>query len=172
MLVRTRVIVGLGLGLMGAGAASAVPPAAAASPTTVSAALPAFQPGLWEYRRTMTGGQRGKPQVATVQKCSDPTKEIRDRMTSLTQKGCQFAPLKKQGDRYLTSWVCPTASGVVSFRNLVTVLSATSYEDSNEARHAQLVTHSVVDAKRLGDCPAGAGAESGKSPAASPSPAK
>src|SRR5205807_7015677 len=73
---------------------TAAPAATAPAPRSAGVELPAFRSGLWEYRRTFTSPETGKPQVATTRKCADPTVEMREKMETLKKKGCQFAPLK------------------------------------------------------------------------------
>ncbi len=108
---------------------------------------------MWEYRRTLSGAtEQGKPQQATVHKCSDPSGDIQSKMATLRQKGCQFSPLMRSGDRYRSTWVCPSSTGAVTVRDVVTVTSATSYEDENETRQGQRVTHVKIVATRSGDC--------------------
>lgn len=119
-----------------------------------SAEVPSFQPGLWEYRRTVTGGAQGKPQVLTVKKCSDPTEEIKQKSLQLKQKGCLGSSLVQTRNRYHTSWVCPVSGGRVEVRDVVTVSSPGSYEDSNEIHNGVQTTRNTIVATRLGDCPA------------------
>ena len=116
--------------------------------------LPAFQPGLWEYRRQVLRAANPKPQESNVRKCSDPSSEIRQKMLELQQKGCQFSALTPKGNQYRSSWTCPVPGGVVVDRNVVTVKSATRYQDDNEVRSSRQLTRSMVVATRLGDCPA------------------
>ena len=143
----------------------AQPPATAAgalqAATPASVALPAFQPGWWEYRRTTISGVRGTPQVATVSKCGDPGKDLKEKMTQLTQKGCRFGTMSRQGDEYHSNWTCPAQGGTISFRSVVTVANSASYQDKSETHYGQQVTHSTIIARRLGECP-----PKGSSPAA------
>jgi hypothetical protein len=127
---------------------------AADAPTTAgpAAQLPTFQPGLWEYRRTQLNGGRIKPQTVTIRKCGDPSNEIRQKLADLRVKGCQFTPMVRNGDRYVSSWVCPNQGSTVAFHDVVTVKSAQSYEDASEARQAQQVVRSKIEATRIGDC--------------------
>ena len=155
-----------------AAAPAATPPAAIPS----SVALPAFQSGWWEYRRTTTSGTRGTPQVATVKKCGDPSKDFKDKMAQLTQKGCRFGVMSRQGDEYRSNWTCPAQGGTISFRSVVTVANPGSYQDKSETHYGQQVTHSTIVAKRLGECPpqgssaAGPVAAGGATPGAASGP--
>src|SRR6266704_3688786 len=95
----------LALGLAAAGdgraqsAAPSQPPGPAAPPrsSTAGAELPALQPGMWEYHRSMVIGERGKPQIASVKKCGDPTADFKQKLAELKKKGCQFTPLMQSG---------------------------------------------------------------------------
>jgi hypothetical protein len=116
--------------------------------------LPAFQPGLWEYRRQVLLAANPRAQESNVRKCSDPSSEIRQKMLELKQKGCQFSALTPKGNQYRSSWTCPVPGGVVVDRNVVTVKSETSYQDDNEVRSSGQLTRSTVMATRVGDCPA------------------
>jgi Protein of unknown function (DUF3617) len=139
-------------------------PARAAAETAVDTELPAFQPGLWEYRRTVIMGNSTKPQVSTVRKCADPAAEIRDKTAALKKKNCQFTPVQRKQERYLSSWTCPTPVGPMRFRDVLIATSTTSYQDTSEARSAQGVTQQKIEATRLGECP-GSGARAPLTPA-------
>ena len=133
--------------------------------------LPVLRPGLWEYHRTTRDSNGDKPQLATLRKCGDPTQDIRQRMDDLRAKGCRFSPLVKsgnqsaaegvprsargatRGNQYQTSWLCPTNSGVVAIREIVTVDGPTKYLTSSEIHHAERVVRATTEANRVGDCP-------------------
>jgi hypothetical protein len=143
---------------------AADPPAAptrapAAGSEASAVELPRFQAGLWEYRRTLVRGDTAKPQVTTIRKCADPAAEMREKMADLRKKNCQFAPLKRKQDRYVSSWTCPTSGGLMRFRDVLIAKDATSYQDVSETRSAQRATEQKIEATRLGECPGlGAGA--------------
>ena len=140
-------------------------PAPAGGPETSAVELPRFQPGLWEYRRTLVRGDTARPQVTTIKKCADPAAEMREKMEALRQKHCQFAPLRRNQDRYVSSWLCPTPTGPMRFRDVLTASDLTSYQDVSEAHSAQHVTQQKVEARRLGECPGlGAGAPLPRTP--------
>ena len=119
-----------------------------------SSELPAFQPGLWEYQRTVVTAAESRPQHSSIKKCSDPTQEIKQKLAQLQHKGCQFSPVTVRGNQYLSTWRCPASSGQLVDRNVVTVMSYTSYQDDNEVRSGEHVSRSTVMARRLGECPA------------------
>jgi hypothetical protein len=139
---------------MYAAAGPAPPPGApeTAAPAA-SVELPAFRSGLWEYRRTSMRPDTGKTQVATTRKCADPTVEMREKMETLKKKGCQFAPLKRNNDRYISSWVCQTPTGAMRFRDVLLAKDADSYEDVSETHTRQRVMQQRIEATRRGECP-------------------
>ena len=132
------------------GAPAAVP---LLSAPAVATELPAFQPGLWEYQRTVLTAADPKPQKSSIRKCSDPSTEIKQRTSELQRKGCQFSPLLTRGKQYLSTWRCPVSSGALIDRNVVTVHSDVSYQDDNEVHAGEHMSRSTVVANRLGACP-------------------
>ena len=151
----------------GVGAPTSAPPSVIPEP---AAELPQFKPGLWEYRRTVVSGQSAKPQISTVRKCSDPGADIRDKMAALKKKSCQFTPLRKRENHYLSSWTCPTPSGPMRFRDVLIVNDPASYEDTSEMHSAHHVTQQKIEARRLGECPGGPGNPLLRSPTPKASP--
>jgi len=115
--------------------------------------LPAFEPGLWEFRRTVESAAR-PTDPDTVTKCSDPLSDIRRKMTEMMRKGCRIQGMTYVGNRLHSSWSCLVEDGAVAVSNLITADTPTSYQDVNEARYEQKSTRSVVTAKRVGACPA------------------
>ncbi len=130
-------------------------PAAAASQAQPAAEgeLPAFQPGLWEYQRSLVSAAHDTPRQATIKKCSDPSEEMRKKRLELKQKGCRFSPTVHTGNSYSASWTCPAHGGVVAMSQVITVTSDSSYEDANEARFEDQVMRTRIVATRVGACP-------------------
>jgi hypothetical protein len=138
--------------------ADPTPPAAGAQSDVAandpSLGLPVFRPGMWEYHRTQISSAGGKPQTATVRKCSDPSTEFKRKLAQLKQRGCVFRPLKQNGRHYEASWRCSAPDGaVLAMRDVITVNSEASYLNESEAFVAHEATHSTIVATRLGDCP-------------------
>jgi hypothetical protein len=148
-----------------ASAAGAPRAGSAAGAGNAATELPTFRFGLWEYRRTIVRAGAAKPQVSTVKKCVDPGADMREKMESLKTKGCQFAPLKRSGERYISSWVCQTPTGAMRFRDVLLVKDPDSYADLSETHTAQHVTQQKIEGKRVGECP-------GMGSGAPPTPAK
>jgi hypothetical protein len=129
------------------------PAARAAAKSEPGVQLPVFEPGMWEYRRTMTVTKRGIPQNASVKKCSDPSKDIREKLNELQQRGCKFAPTTHSGERYHLQWECAAQGGPITMSDVLTTKGADSYEDVLESRYGQRVTRSVIVATRISACP-------------------
>ena len=148
------------LSLISTALRAADPPATPATgPESSAVELPRFQPGLWEYRRTLVSGKSAKPQVSMVRKCADPSADIREKIADLKKKNCQFAPLRRNQDHYISSWVCQTPTGAMRFRDVLTAKDEGSYQDVSETHSAQHISQQKVEATRLGECPGlGAGA--------------
>ncbi len=133
--------------------ADTAPAAAAPAAQNAPVELPTFRSGLWEYRRTFMSPETGKPQVATTRKCAAPTVEMREKMEALKKKGCQFAPLKRNNDHYISSWVCQTPTGTMRFRDVLLAKGADGYEDVSETHTRQRVMQQRIEAARRGECP-------------------
>src|SRR5579862_2347402 len=140
--------------------ASRQPPTAAApAPSTplglppgavmVLKEMPAFQSGLWEFRRTVEGAATAAAQPDAVRKCSDPINDIRRKMTEMMGKGCRLTGMTHNGNRYHSSWSCMVEDGSVAVSNLIIADTTTAYQDVNESRYGKKTTRSVVDATRV-----------------------
>jgi hypothetical protein len=128
----------------------------AGPPTTARAAaeLPFFEPGLWEYRRTVVKDGIPSPQISILRKCADPTTEIRTKMVELGKRSCRFAPLTHRPHRYFSSWICPTPLGTSRFRAVLIVRGTVGYTDLSEMRVMEHMTRQRIEAVRIGECPA------------------
>jgi hypothetical protein len=125
-------------------------------PATTAAAvgeLPLFQPGLWEYRRTVMKDGIPSPQVSMLRKCADPSTEIRSKMAELGKRSCRFSPLTHRLHRYISSWICPTPLGPTRFHAVLIVRGTASYTDLSEMRTTEHVTRQRIEAARIGECP-------------------
>jgi hypothetical protein len=126
-------------------------------PATKAAAaveLPFFEPGLWEYRRTVVKDDSPGPQVSMLRKCADPSAEIRRKIAELGKRSCRFAPLAHRLHRYISSWTCPTPLGPTRFRAVLTVRGTAGYTDLSEMRTTEHVARQRIEAARIGECPA------------------
>ena len=134
-------------------AAASTPGATSAAGPGASVELPHFRSGLWQYRRTEMRADAASPQVLVVKKCGDPGADMRDKMETLKKRNCQFAPLKKSAEHYISSWICQTPTGALRFRDILTAKSADDYEVISETHSPQRVTQQKLEATRLGECP-------------------
>ena len=66
--------------------------ASLALPAFAADELPRFRTGLWEFKRSVDGGD-GKPVTLTNQKCTNPTEDMKKKTESMAQSGCQVSPM-------------------------------------------------------------------------------
>jgi hypothetical protein len=140
-------------------------------PATATAAveLPFFEPGLWEYRRTVVKDDSPGRQISMLRKCADPSTEIRQKMAELGKRSCRFAPLAHRQHRYISRWTCPTPLGPTRFRAVLIVRSPKGYTDLSEMRTTEHVARQRIEAARIGECPAsGSGRQFRPNPQAMP----
>jgi len=116
--------------------------------------VPFFEPGLWEYRRTVVKDGSPSPQISMLRKCADPSTEIRSKFVELGKRSCRFAPLAHRHHRYISSWICPTPLGPTKFRAVLIVRGAAGYTDLSEMRTTEHVARQRIEAARIGECPA------------------
>jgi Protein of unknown function (DUF3617) len=135
------------------------PTVPASSPATAPAAesaadlgLPSFQPGNWQYQRSVISATGAAPRQATISKCANPSQEMRNKLAELKQKGCRFSPTTHTGNSYSTSWTCPARGTLLVMTQVITVTSDSSYEDSTEARLQEQITRTKIVATRVGEC--------------------
>jgi hypothetical protein len=133
--------------------AAPTPGATSASGPGASVELPRFRPGLWQYRRTQMRADTASPEVSVVKKCGDPEAEMREKMESLKKRSCQFAPLKRSGEHYISSWICQTPTGALRFRDVLTANGTDHYEVISETHSPQRVSQQKIEATRMGECP-------------------
>ena len=130
------------------------PQARPATPSAAAVELPFFEPGLWEYRRTVVKDGSPSPQTSMLRKCADPSTEIREKMAELRKRSCRFAPLQHRLHRYNSSWICPTPLGPTRFHAVLIVRGTAGYTDLSEMRTSEHVTRQRIEAARIGACPA------------------
>jgi Protein of unknown function (DUF3617) len=114
--------------------------------------LPDFRPGLWEFRRSVDGGD-GKPASLTNQKCTNPTEDMKKKTESMAQAGCQPSPVTKSGNLYTFSLSCKIQGVEVSSRTLIKVENDSAYVVDAESKQDGNFTREHLVATRLGDCP-------------------
>jgi Protein of unknown function (DUF3617) len=114
--------------------------------------LPEFRPGLWEFKRSVDGGD-GKPASLTNQKCTSPTEDMRKKTESMAQAGCQPSPVTKSGKLYTFSLNCRIQGIEVQSRTLIKVENESAYVVDAESKQDGNVTREHLVATRLGECP-------------------
>jgi hypothetical protein len=119
-----------------------------------AAEVPFFEPGLWEYRRTVVKEGSPSPQISMLRKCADPSTEIRKKFVELGKRSCRFAPLAHRHHRYISSWICATPLGPTRFRAVLIVRGTAGYTDLSEMRTTEHVARQRIEAARIGECPA------------------
>lgn len=133
--------------------AASTPRATSATESGASVELPRFRSGLWQYRRTQMRADTARPEVSVIKKCGDPGADMHEKMESLKKRSCQFAPLKKSGEHYISSWICQTPTGALHFRDVLTARGTDNYEVISETHSPQRVTQQKIEATRIGECP-------------------
>lgn len=136
-------------------AAAPVAPPSVALPRTAATMLqemPAFQPGVWTYHRSVEGSTTAAAEPNTLRKCSDPISDFRRNMTRMIQQGCRLIDGIHKGNDFHTTWTCPVGDGNVSVSNLITADGPTRYQGVNETRHGDKIARTVIVATRMGDC--------------------
>ena len=156
--LRTLALMGcclVSIGKMAYGNTVTVSPSTHHNPVTTAAPpmdVPRFEPGLWQYRRTVMGDDSPARKISVLRKCADPSTEIRRKMADLEKRSCQFAPLAHRHNRYLSSWTCPTPLGPTRFSAVLIVRGSAGYTDLSEMRSAQHSARQRIDAVRIGEC--------------------
>ena len=139
---------------------SVLPPAAVAALLIAANAgaqngLPVFQTGLWSFTSTINTGA-GKPQVRSVQLCTNPTDDIKKKWDALSGTSCKFTPVTHAGDRYSYSSVCQNNGVLLQTKStIVVVQSGSAYQVETESRTNNQTRRELVVAQRTGDCTPG-----------------
>jgi hypothetical protein len=118
-----------------------------------AAELPEFRPGLWEFKRSVDGGD-GKPASLTNQKCTSPTEDMKKKTESMAQAGCQPSPVTKSGNLYTFSLNCTIQGIEVRSQTLIKVENDSAYVVDAESIQDGNTTREHLVATRIGECPA------------------
>lgn len=121
-------------------------PAGAADP------LPQFKPGLWEFKRSVDGGD-GRPATLTNQKCTSPTDDMHKKTESMALAGCQPSPVTRTGNLYSFSLACTLQGVAIESRSVITAEGDSAYKVDAETKQGSRTTRELLVARRLGDCP-------------------
>jgi hypothetical protein len=126
--------------------------AAVALPALAADELPSFRAGLWEFRRSVDGGD-GKPATLTSQKCTNPTVDMQKKTESMMAAGCKPTPVSKRGNLYSFSLKCKLQGVDVQTKSLITFESDSAYKVDAESKQGSRTTREQLDARRIGNCP-------------------
>ena len=126
--------------------------AALALPALAADELPAFRAGLWEFRRSVDGGD-GRPATLTNQKCTNPTEDMQKKTETMIAAGCKPTPVTKSGNLYSFSFKCKLQGVDIQSKSLITVESDSAYKVDAESKQGGKTTREQLDARRIGNCP-------------------
>lgn len=114
--------------------------------------LPVFRAGLWEFKRSVDGGD-GKPVALTSQKCTNPTEDMQKKTASMMTAGCESTPVTKRGNLYSFSLECKIQGVEIRSKSVITVESDSAYEVDAESKQGGKSTREQLSARRIGNCP-------------------
>jgi len=126
--------------------------AALALPAFAADELPVFRAGLWEFKRSVDGGD-GKPATLTNQKCTNPTEDMQKKTESMMTAGCKSTPVSKSGNLYTFSLQCKIQGVDIQSRSVITVESDSAYKVDAESKQGSKTTREQLTARRIGNCP-------------------
>ncbi len=113
--------------------------------------LPVFKQGLWEFKRSVDGGD-GKPVTLTNQKCTDPTEDMKKKTVSMAESGCQPSPVSRSGNLYSFSLKCTIQGIAIESNSVITFESDSAYKVDAESKQGSKSTREQLVARRVGDC--------------------
>jgi len=116
--------------------------------------LPQFRHGLWEFKRSVDGGD-GKPAQLTNQKCTSPTDDMNEKTESMAQAGCQPSSVTRSGNLYSFSLKCTIQGIAIESRSVITAESDSAYRVDVESKQGSKSMREQLSARRIGDCPKG-----------------
>ena len=125
--------------------------AVVAPPAAAVDQLPAFRPGLWEFKRSVDAGD-GKPATLTNQKCTSPTDDMNNKTEAMAQSGCQPSSVSRSGNLYSFSFKCTIQGIPIESKSVITVESDSAYKVDVESKQGGKTTREQLAARRIGDC--------------------
>jgi hypothetical protein len=115
--------------------------------------MPIFRQGLWEFDRTIENiGGPGKPQTMKVQKCTNPTEDMKRQNEMVSKNGCKFSPAVKNGKTYRFTTECKIQGVTAQSTSVMTVENDSAYSVKVESRSGAQGTKELLRARRTGDC--------------------
>ena len=128
--------------------------ASLALPAFAADELPAFRTGLWEFKRSVDGGD-GKPVTLTNQKCTNPTQDMKKKTESMAQSGCQASPVSKSGNLYTFTLKCTIQGVALQSRSVINAESESAYTVDAETKTGGKTTREQLTARWISGCPEG-----------------
>ena len=122
-----------------------------ALPAFAADELPPFRTGLWEFKRTVDGGD-GKPVTLTNQKCTSPTDDMNRKTQSMATSGCQASPVTRSGNIYSFSFKCTLQGVPVESKSVITFENESAYKVDVQSKQGTRTSREQLDARRVGDC--------------------
>jgi hypothetical protein len=126
--------------------------ASLALPAIAADVLPPFRTGLWEFKRSVDGGD-GKPVTLTNQKCTNPTEDMRKKTESAAQSGCQVSPMSKSGNLYTFTFKCTIQGASLQSKSVITAESESAYKVDAETKTGGKTTRELLTARWISGCP-------------------
>jgi hypothetical protein len=115
--------------------------------------LPTFRSGMWEFNRTMEGGNQGKAQTITNKKCTNPSEDMKRQNEMLSKSGCKFSPIARSGNTYNFTSDCTMQGISAQGKTALSVENDSAYTVNIETRQGKQVTRETLNARRIGECP-------------------
>lgn len=114
--------------------------------------LPVLKRGMWQFDRNVNGREMG-----VINQCANPTADMMEQDAMLTAAGCNFSPLRQDGDKYSFDVDCAIKSGSTQIISKTTSLMTVTDDSAYTVRVTGTTNGSQTDesivAKRIGDCP-------------------
>ena len=112
--------------------------------------LPVFRKGLWEFDRSVDGGD-GKPVGLMTQKCTNPTEDMKKKNEE-ARGTCKMSPVARSGNLYTFSAECTILGVSMQSKSVITAESDSAYRVDVESLQDGITTRELLNAKRIGDC--------------------
>ena len=113
--------------------------------------LPTLKRGMWQFDRSVNGREMG-----VITQCANPTADMKEQDAMLTAAGCNFAPVRQDGDKYSFDVACSIKSGSTLINSKTTTVMTVSGDSAYNVRVSGTTngqpTDETVVAKRVGDC--------------------
>jgi hypothetical protein len=114
--------------------------------------LPSFRQGQWDFKRSVTIVGQKQPAVQALQKCINPTDDIRSKWEALARQTCKFSPIKHAGNKYQYSAICSRNGVSTRMMSVITAQSDAAYDVVTESINGERRSIESLSAHRVGDC--------------------